>query len=369
MNPFIISRKIFGVSMQFSLKNEESYNRLTRELRSYPEGDNPEIFINEVDVFNATIISSNPKSQIETSEGFILKSLLIDIHFKFDNGEVSSVDFIINEKEGLKRSVRKWVNNQFTNRIENIGQILHETVLVPLMLLRSDRLITHASGVQRATKKALLFGGTGGVGKTSIEIKLCIDSVYHFVADDISVADREGFVYPNLNYPKIYAYNLEGNKKLKDRLFKNRSISDSIQWNIRKNIGLDKVRRKVDPQDIYSLPQEEKMKVDSYYFLFRTNVSEISLEEISAEKASDYSALIIKNEYSSIYNHIRWHEYNRKALGLDVFISENTINMKIDKLGKTFFTNTKSFLLKIPYEMPHDVFMIELPKKINNTLM
>jgi hypothetical protein len=364
MKPFIISHKIFGVSIHFELINEDSYRNLSRELANYPSSDASDVVIKEVKDFDTKLLSSNPKSQIETSEGFIIRSLLIDCHFKFKEKQIVAIDFKINENSGIRKSIRKQVNIQYTNRTENIGQILHENVLVPLMLLRSDRLVTHASGVQLSTNKAILFGGTGGVGKTSIEIMLCQDSDNQFIADDICIIDEKAMVYPNLNYPKIYAYNLVGNKELKEQLSKDQSLGDKIQWNLRKKIGLDKVRRKLDPALIFGLSTKEKMEVASYFFVFRSQVDEITIEDISAESATNYSSLIIKNEYSALYNHIRWHEYNRKALGMDVLISENAINMKLEELGKLFFTRTRSYLLKIPSNMPHDQFLSEFKKSL-----
>jgi hypothetical protein len=354
--------------MQFELKNEKSFSILNHELRNYPLSEQSHILIKEVNEFEAIIRSSNPSIHIETSEGFIVRSLLIDSYFKFKYDEVYEVEFKINESEGVRSGLRKWVNIQYTNRTENIGQILHEHVLVPLMILRRDRFITHSSGVQFMNKEAVLFGGTGGVGKTSIEIKLCLDLGFNFVADDISVVDQQGSVYPNLNYPKIYAYNLKGNKKLKDILFKNRRLGDSLQWSLKKSFGSDKVRRKVDPELIYNLPLEDKLEVSKYYFLFRSDVDQLTIEEISAEQSTTYSNLIIKNEYSVLYNHLRWHSYNRKALGLDAFVSEVSVDETFARLGSLFFNKTANYLLKIPHKMSHKALMEELPVLIKEEL-
>ena len=153
MNSFIVSRKIFGISMEIRLNNLQSYNIIEHEFQNYPIGDAPEILINQVDIFETRILSSNPKTHSETDDGFIIKTLLISIHFKFKNKEIAEVDFILNEKPGFRKLLRKWANMQFTNRSENIGQILHETILVPLMLMRSDRMITHTSAVQNKNQR------------------------------------------------------------------------------------------------------------------------------------------------------------------------------------------------------------------------
>jgi len=170
-----ISRKIFGISMEIKLNNQKAYNTLNSELRNYPPGDKSEITINQVENFETEILSSNPKIHIETNDGFIIKNILISIHFKFKNNAIYEVDFILNEIAGVKSNLRKWANIQFTNRTDNIGQILHETIFTSLMFLRKDRMLTHASAIQLINNKTVLFGGTGGVGKTSLEIDFCLN--------------------------------------------------------------------------------------------------------------------------------------------------------------------------------------------------
>ena len=362
MNSFIVSRKIFGISMEISLNNQQAYNIINHEFQNYPIGDRPEITINQIDNFETGVLSSNPKTHSETDEGFIIRTLLIDIHFKFKNNEITEIDFLIHEKPGLRKYLRKWANMQFTNRSENIGQILHETILVPLMLMRSDRMITHSSAVQNQNQRAILFGGTGGVGKTSIEIDLCLNRKFKFVADDIAVIDNIGVVFVNLNYPKIYAYNLEVNAELRKQIFKNRRFGDKMQWKVKKNMGLNKVRRKIDPSELYNLPKQDNMPTENYYFLFRSNTSKIEIEEVDPEKANLFSGLVIKDEYDFIYNHIRWHEYNRKVMGLNPFVTEKIIDDKMDELGSSFFNQTKTFLINVPDSLSHKDFLAQLPE-------
>ena len=82
----------------------------------------------------------------------------------------------------------------------------------------SDLSLIHASGVVLSNGKAILLGGTGGIGKTSLELELCLNEKASFLTDDIAVIDKEGFLWPNLSFPKIYGYNLAGNKALKRQL-------------------------------------------------------------------------------------------------------------------------------------------------------
>jgi hypothetical protein len=110
------------------------------------------------------------------------------------------------------------------------------------------------------------------------------------------------------------------------------------------------------------------MDVASYFFIFRTKVDKISIEEIDRKRAAEYSNLIIKNEYSGLYNHVRWHEYNRKALNMEVLISEEELDKKLADLAALFFNSTASFLLKVPLAMPHHQFLSEFKQNILDSL-
>jgi serine kinase of HPr protein (carbohydrate metabolism regulator) len=148
----------------------------------------------------------------------------------------------------------------YKSNIENITAILYELVLVPLNYFFSDKALVHASSMKNSTNgKTVMFGGTGGVGKTSLELLLCRELGYSFISDDIAVIDKKGFVYSNLAYPKIYAYNAEGNQEIENLLFNKRSSIDKLQWKLSKNIrGLNKARRTISPDEIYKSVEKDK---------------------------------------------------------------------------------------------------------------
>jgi len=88
-------------------------------------------------------------------------------------------------------------------------------MLIPSIYFNKNLAPVHCAGVSDHENRAILIGGTGGVGKTSLEMELCRNYGCSFINDDISVLDSDGWVYPNLAFPKIYGYNLENNDKVK----------------------------------------------------------------------------------------------------------------------------------------------------------
>lgn len=117
---------------------------------------------------------------------------------------------------------------------------------------------------------------------------------------------------------------------------------------------------------MFNLP--EKSKLFSLLLqnqVFHNQQYKILIEDVDVEKANLFSKLIIKDEYDFFYNHIRWHEYNRKAMGLNPFVTEKTIDNKMDELRSSFFDQTKTFLVNIPDSLSHKDFLAQLPEFIN----
>src|SRR5690606_41041284 len=104
------------------------------------------------------------------------------------------------------------------------GMVFHELALVPAAHWLSDVAVVHASAMAGPSGEVTLIGGTGGVGKTSLMLDLCLRRGFTFMADDISIVGADGWVHPNLAYRKIYAYHLQDNPELARRVFQGRRL-------------------------------------------------------------------------------------------------------------------------------------------------
>ena len=235
-------------------------------------------------------------------------------------------------------------------------------MLVPSIHFYDDLAIIHASCVyDQKTKKAILFGGTGGVGKTSIEMQCCKNNDYDFVSDDITVVDKEGYIHPNLAFPKIYAYNIDGSSiKYKDLFNEKPTLLNKAHWNFTKQLrGKAKVRRRVSPAHFYKGIINHKIKNADYKILSRFSGDISSFKNIPLEKdiAIEATLKIILNEYSSFYQHVRWHEYNSSIGGYAPILKMNTIESNFRSIYGSFFENNNIELLSYPSSIKHSDFL------------
>jgi hypothetical protein len=225
----------------------------------------------------------------------------------------------------------------------------------------------HASSFSNK-QRGVLISGTGGVGKTSLEIALCSMQENLFLSDDISIVKNEK-VYPNFSYPKIYAYNLVNDPLLSDTILKKRSLLDRLQWKVRSIKGKDKVRRRVSPEILYGEIKSDPVPFAGIITLVKSNTDKLLLREISPETSAKLNVEIIKNEYAEWYKVLRWVEINQLYVSNtnELFSVDNRLREIEKSLLKTFRTG-KTYILEIPLSIPHHVFKEEASKIIMNLM-
>ncbi len=355
--------RIFNTNILINVDDIEIKAVLEKELSLYPTAEfkHPDFAITFTDNFEINnTFSTSPSIHKSFPDGFLTIFWGGEILYK--KNEI----FISLSKK--KNFLKKFLNIGFRNSIENAGQILHELILVPLIFFNNSKALVHASSVKNIkNNKTILFGGTGGVGKTSLELMLCRELNFSFISDDIAVVSDDNYVYPNLSYPKIYSYNVVGNIDIKKILFKNRTVMDKLQWEfLRFALGPSKVRRAIAPNEIFNSIENKKNKIDEYYILIKTSsVDKITFEEIDDYEAGKLTLDIIRNEYHPVFQHIIWHEYNARIMGFDPII-------RIDELFSTWlntyqhiFKSVQSKIIKIPVNIDHVSFLDQMRKKFD----
>ena len=354
---------IFGKKIKINIECLETKYILNKELSIYPQSDSNS---SDIDIYFVEtllldeIYSNSPTIHKTFKNGFFSNFGLNKILFKQEKKLKVYVQI-----DKRKRVRGKFLDIGYRYNIENIGQILHELILVPINFFYSNRALIHASSMKNLnTNKTLMFGGTGGVGKTSLELLLCRELNYSFISDDIAIVENEK-VFPNLSYPKIYAYNVEQNRDLEKLLFKERNIMDKFQWIFLKKLkGLNRVRRTISPSEIYTSIEIESNNIDEYYILFRTNtVDNIVFEEINYHQASQLTLDIIKNEYCAVMQHVIWHEYNANLMGFESILKTEQIYSNWSNTYMNIFKNIKCFIVKIPIDIKHNEFLIQMKNK------
>jgi hypothetical protein len=356
--------KIMDNIVGITIEDKEVKEILMNELKLYEEDrgkTNINIYI--VDKIKFDYKYSNTPSIHKTfNNGFLADFGSNKVLYKRKNN-ITEIYLEINMK---KNFLRKFLNIAYRYNFENIGHIIHELILVPANFFIHNKAIIHASSMKhRITGKTILFGGTGGVGKTSLELLLCRELEYNFISDDIAIVDNNGIIYPNLSFPKIYAYNVVENIELKNLIFQDKNVIDKLQWSFRKKLrGNSSVRRALSPLYLYNNIETKENKIDEYYMLYKSKtVNKIAIEKLNFEDAADMTLQIIKNEYHSVFQHITWHEYNCKLMGFKPILElDDMLNRWLD-LYLQIFKNIQCYTIKIPMDINHDEFLSVMKKR------
>ncbi len=333
---------------------------LLSELDLYPRLETkskPNIVIRFGDFSSSEPAVVNPAIHHSYAQAFIAQMGANRVCFSWQDTDNLNIYISKHTQQSL---LRKWLwkirNLQYTTVDEALGQAFHELVLVPSVYFDSDRFLIHASGVLNHENEVILLGGTGGVGKTSLELELCLQHGYRFVADDISVVSSDGLVSPNLAFPKIYGYNLVNTPSVAQKVFKDRSTLDHLHWRIHATRGLNRVRRRVSPLDLYGGYSQTDAPLSRYYILLREDRDDIQLEVIDAIQATKLTLLVMQAEYSIFHNQLLWHTYNRQLMGQSSDISLDLVLSRWQVLAQQVFERVSCYLIRIPINLQHEQF-------------
>jgi len=310
------------------------------------------------------IISQNPSVHQEIENGFIAKFLKYDIAYQQVEDQLVINIKLKTTANKLLKYLKKVNNIEYENIEGRISSVIHEMVLIPATYFFDDLTLIHSSTFTK-NDSAIMVGGTGGCGKTSLGIELCMNHGYKFVNDDIAVVDDAGKTWPNLAFPKIYGYNLTGNMKLRNLVFKDRGIADRVIWKMKYSLlGADKVRRKISPVKAFGGYQSEPVQLTAYYLLSRVNTENISIKDIKAVNAAEISTKIIQQEYFAFNNHILWHEVNCRINKTEPILKLSAVIGKMENVNKTVISKLKCKSIRIPINIKHQKYISEVSKMI-----
>lgn len=325
---------IAGIPSQINIHQTAGDATLARELALYPLSREKPVVVfhfvshgffyrSKADWNKNTLIIEKKNSSV----AIITSELSLQVYF-----------CIIPHKNRLFRTLQRLASNQFTIREEYIGQVFHENVLLPAYTKLKEVLLIHGAAFA-VEGKTVLVGGQGGVGKTSIELKMCYHQKGAFIADDMAVI-HNGMIAPNLSFPKIYSYNLKGEIQIRNKIFESFSIWQRIHWHLFPLIFKKNPRVRINPYDYYNVGKENKLD----YYLIIERVAEESVFEqqiLEVEKAEAISSLIINDEL--------------KQFCLDEnFFNAHKINF-MHQLEKT-----KCLLVKVSKNMNHQEYLTKM---------
>lgn len=271
---------------------------------------------------------------------------------KFKNSQIALVDgqhpmvyfCIVPHRNIFYKTMQKLTSNQFTIREEYVGQIFHENVLIPVLVHLKDVLLIHgASFVMNG--KSFLIGGRGGVGKTSIELRSCYHNKALFITDDMAVIYQQR-IFPNLNYPKIYKYNLVGERELKSTLLKSFSPLRLIHWALFPVFFNKQPRIRINPKLLYAVGGGASL---DFYLVIERVIEDnfFEFKRINNEKAREITIGIMKEEL---------HQFN---------VSENYFK-DYGSLFDKQMNGTDIYLLKISQGLNHQEYLRKMDEIVQS---
>ncbi len=332
---------------------------LQEELAAYPSAaatGGADMVVRYAPVEYAGLRFANPSIHCEMEDGFIVKGRMATMRFRLEGDRLSSVDFYpASGRSPLMRGLRRMADMQYTSREERAGVIFHESVAGPAAYWAPDLALVHASSFSDA-RGVTLIGGTGGAGKTSLALELCRRPGFRFVADDISFVGEDGHVWPNLAWPKIYGYNLEGDPELTARLLGGRTAADRLHWALHRRRGAAFVRRRMAPADLYDGYDREGGPLYRYVILIREDRSDLHISDLSPARAAAMSIHVMQAEYAGFHNHLHWHAVNRAAEDRLPTVSVTEVLHRWREMLARVLGGASCQLARIPRSMEHGAF-------------
>lgn len=311
-------------------------------------------------------ILNNPSSHKLIKDGFIIVYPKYSVSYCHSKSKLKIEIQLFKQGNKAIRYLKKLNNVQYEDIEERITQIIWENCLYSSIYFFPEYTLIHCSGFSVNNQEALLLGGTGGVGKTSLELELAKKKQVGFLNDDIAILNKEGQVYPNLSWPKIYAYNLIDNPKIYDLIFARRSIDDKLAWKIKKGIfGSSKVRRTINPSELFSQATSfSPVPLKKYIFLSRGRYPELKLKQFSNKKVAELNITILKTEFSDFEKHVNWHQFNSALADKKPMINLYEVHNNWLKINQNIFKDVDCYILEIPSDMNHTDFKTTASKLI-----
>jgi hypothetical protein len=355
-----LRREVFGRRVVFDVSRASARRILARELSLYPPGSGKrpiDLTVRVVDEqsFGQDVRKSPQHWDLE--DGFAGAFGRISVRYVAGERGLTRIDVALGAPHSaVKKTAWRMAHLQYTALDEKIGQLIHELALMPSVYFDVDRFVVHAAAVKSPKGSIVLIGGTGGVGKTSLELELCGARGFKFVADDMCVVQADGHVWPNLGFPKIYAYNVRGETDIRRRVFRGRGPLDRLSWRLHSLRGERYVRRRVSPEVLYGGYSATGGTLSRYVLLGRHRKPSIDRHPLSAEEAADMTIAVMQYEHSAFIQHIHWHEVNRGLSRQRPALVYREVMEQWRRAAVLAFTGVACEVILVPSAMDHDRF-------------
>ncbi|WP_404612036.1 hypothetical protein [Rhodanobacter hydrolyticus] len=296
----------------------------------------------------------NPKAHETFAHGMLTSFPAVDVYWKRDDGESLEVDVVIKARHGIRRMLHNLLSMEYSRKVEDFEQMLHEFVLAPSSYFFKDVALIHAASVTIGGK-ACLLAGTSGVGKSSLVLALRNREDVGFVSDDIVVVSDAAQVTGNMAWPKIYGYNCSS-PAMKKEVLAGRGWIDRIHFNIKNRMNSAKVRRKMSPDRLYRHVDPASAPLSCLYYVIREDVPAICMSELSLADSVDMTIAVISAEYSVFHDHLYWEQYNALVTAHPPMLTMEEVTANWRRVLTASLATAGRFKISIPFKVDHTVY-------------
>ncbi|MBL7696807.1 MAG: hypothetical protein JNK79_01560 [Chitinophagaceae bacterium] len=209
----------------------------------------------------------------------------------------------------------------------------------------------HASSFTRGDR-AVAVVAWGGIGKTTSMLKLVTEDNWKFLSDDLGLVDEDGVIYRSPKKMQIYAYNVEGQPKLKNMLLRDRPMVDMLNWYYRKaRFGIKKVRRRVSAEELFKEKVGVSDGLTDVLFIERAAVKDFETHAITVGELASKAASTVMREIDP-YHTIMSAIYSVQTKCIIPPYEE--VHGKTKQVLAKAFSSTSPLLIKIPLSASPD---------------
>ncbi|HEY9427992.1 MAG TPA: hypothetical protein VIR34_12620 [Gemmatimonadaceae bacterium] len=155
----------------------------------------------------------------------------------------------------------------------------------------------HASSLARDGEGTAIVAW-GGIGKTSAALKLITEHGFSFLSDDLGLVDDARTIWRTPKRLQVYAYNLEGEERLRSMLLDGRSILDraSWEWKLQRR-GPKGVRRRVSAEELFGAQSVARSApLTRIFCLERGDARDFETRSITTEELAHRAAEVVMHE-------------------------------------------------------------------------
>lgn len=212
-----------------------------------------------------------------------------------------------NKRSGALSGLKRFADWNYLSPAETIAKnFLYDIFdhLTQLVHLEQGASYLHASSFEK-DGRAVALVAWGGIGKTTSLLKLVSEDNWRFLSDDLGLIDRDGILWRTPKKMQIYAYNIEGQPGLKQRLLGGRTPVDRASWTYRRvKKGPKGVRRRVSGAEFFGPSLAgTPTKLTDLFFIERANVKKFERRSIGVAEIARQSAVILLDELQPFVEH------------------------------------------------------------------